>query len=96
MMAGKPLITIDSKRLVWNRVHTADWHTSPTLRVHKADSLAFFNVLDIYVNWRKPEKVEHKIKYMFGRIDDPKIQGYLRELEFNDQRAIDIFRKIVG
>tara|TARA_Y100000034_G_C6785503_1_gene351352 strand:- start:88 stop:777 length:690 start_codon:yes stop_codon:yes gene_type:complete len=63
--------------------------------LQQADSLAFFNVLDVYVNWRKPEKVEQKIRYMFDRIDDPKVKQYIKELEFQDQRAIDIFRKVV-
>ncbi len=63
--------------------------------LQQADSLAFFNILDVYVNWRKPEKVEQKIRYMFDRIDDPKAKQYIRELEFQDQRAIDIFRKVV-
>ncbi len=63
--------------------------------LQQADSLAFFNVLEVYVNLRKPEKVEQKIRYMFDRIKDPKVKQYIKELKFQDQRAIDIFRKVV-
>jgi len=63
--------------------------------LQQADSLAFFNVLDLYVNWRKPEKVEQKIRYMFDRIEDPKVKQHIRELKFQDQRAIDIFKKVI-
>ncbi len=64
--------------------------------LQQADSLAFFNVLDIYVNWRKPQKVEQKIRYMYERIQDQKIKQLIRELKFNDSRAVEIFNRVVS
>ncbi|MCG2718507.1 MAG: hypothetical protein L6408_06720, partial [Nanoarchaeota archaeon] len=61
----------------------------------KADTLAFFNVLDIYVDWRKPEKVEQKIRFMYDRIDDEKVKGIIKNLKFENPKAINIFNKII-
>ncbi len=63
--------------------------------LQQADSLAFFNVLDIYVDWRKPQKVEQKIRYMYDRIDDPKVRRHIKELKFENPVALEIFERVL-
>jgi hypothetical protein len=60
--------------------------------LQRADSLAFFNILDTYVEWRSSEKVEQKIRYMYGRAS-AHVQGLIRELSFENPKAVELFAR---
>jgi hypothetical protein len=77
-------------------LHTGTYNLNEAADVlQQADSLAFFDVLDIYVDWRKPDKVKQKIGFMFDRIKDPKVRQLISELTFQDPRAIKIFNEVI-
>jgi hypothetical protein len=64
--------------------------------LQKADSLSFFSFLDMYVEWKTPEKAEQKFRYMYDRIEAEDIKKHIRELKFNNPKAIEIFEKVLG
>jgi hypothetical protein len=58
----------------------------------QGDSLAFFNGLDTYVEWRNPAKVRQKASFMFDRVKDPQVRQWIKELDFESEFS----REVVG
>lgn len=76
--------------------HTGSYNLNEALDIlQKADSLAFFDILDIYVDKKGPDKAKQKIRFMYDRIKDPAIQSMIQDLqyEFKNPRAVDVFKE---
>lgn len=64
--------------------------------LQQADSLAFFDVLDIYVEWKSVDKIKQKVSYMYQRISDNSIKEKIKKMEFTNQTAKEIVDNIVN
>lgn len=79
----------DMHTVTYNLNHAADI-------LKQADSLAYFNVLDIYVDWRIPEKIRQKIRFMYNRVKDPLIRKMIQEMTFEKDLANKLFQEVLN